>query len=241
MKTNFLLSTLIILVIVLVVIPTSRFFIVKRLIGLYHFIGFGGISGDNNSKEVELTSKVLELMEENKYLTELARERSMLNKNFVLGQAKILAISPDLTRVAIDRGVESGIRVGMNVIARGSGLAGVVINSQEGFATIRTIFDPQINIGVYVKNIFEKGVLRGGNSLKINFVESNKQIKNDELVLTSGDDGIFLKDLLVGFVKSVSERQESQFLDIQVDSYIDLKTLEYLFVIKNFEPKELLL
>ena len=166
MKTNFLLSTLIILVIVLVVIPTSRFFIIRSLIGVYHFIGFGGVSGGGTSKEVELTSKVLELMEENKYLTELARERSMLNKNFVLGQAKILAISPDLTRVAIDRGVESGIRVGMNVIARGSGLAGVVINSQEGFATIRTIFDPQINIGVYVKNIFEKGVLRGGNSLK---------------------------------------------------------------------------
>ena len=118
MKTNFLLSTLIILVIVLVVIPTSRFFIIRSLIGVYHFIGFGGVSGGGTSKEVELTSKVLELMEENKYLTELARERSMLNKNFVLGQAKILAISPDLTRIAIDKGVESGIKAGMNVIAR---------------------------------------------------------------------------------------------------------------------------
>lgn len=227
------------LVIVLVVFPSSRFFITGKLVKAYQFI-FSFRVRESESRIEELTKKILELSEENQYLAELIRQKGDTANKFVLEPARVMAISPDLSRIAVNRGTRDGLEVGMNVIARGTGLIGIVTGVQSNFSTIQTIFDPKLSIGVYLLDTREKGVLRGGGGLKLDFVKENNNVRKQELVLTSGDDNLIIKNLAVGFVDNIEKTAQSQFLDIRIELYVSPKDADYVFIIKNFQPRQFL-
>jgi rod shape-determining protein MreC len=93
--------------------------------------------------------------------------------------------------IEIDRGSASGIRVGMPVVT-GAGLAGRIVEVQNGRSVIRLLTDPDIVVGVRLLSTGNTALLHGqgdGKPLVIDAgIERKVVVPQDETVSTSGED-----------------------------------------------------
>jgi rod shape-determining protein MreC len=114
------------------------------------------------------------------------------------------------------------------------GLIGRVIEVDSHTASVLLLTDQNSAIAVKIANADYKGVLYGQNSLycRLAYIPFDADIKDDDLVVTSGDGGIIPKSLPIGMVKRIEKRGKGLFMEIKVLPFINLSKLENVLVIK---------
>ncbi len=137
--------------------------------------------------------------------------------------------------IVIDKGSQDGLEEGKAVVW-GKYLVGKIVELYRRSAVVETILSHRLVVNSYISSQPEaKGVTRGylSNGLVLEGVPVEFQIKEGEVVLTSGLGGILPPHLIVGkVVKKVSSASEvsQRFL---LEPLIDLHNLEIVFVVKN--------
>lgn len=108
--------------------------------------------------------------------------------------------------VIVDRGASDGIQKGMAVI-KPEGIVGKVINVFPHAANVLLITDPSFAAGVISQKNRTRGTLKGQgqSTVVVDYVQNEQQVEQDEWFLTSGDDLIFPRGLLVGQVNVVRQ------------------------------------
>jgi rod shape-determining protein MreC len=103
--------------------------------------------------------------------------------------------------VIVDRGASDGVQKGMAVI-KPEGIVGKVINVFPHAANVLLITDPSFAAGVISQKNHVRGTLKGqGQSTAIvDYVQNEQTVDVGESFLTSGDDLIFPRGLMVGQV-----------------------------------------
>ncbi|MHA2611727.1 MAG: rod shape-determining protein MreC [bacterium JZ-2024 1] len=137
--------------------------------------------------------------------------------------ARILIRNPEewFSRVIVDKGSKDGVHKNAGVLCP-YGVLGIIRQTLPYQSTISLITDPSVYFGVMVQRKYV-GVAKGnGKGIEIVFPEPSITVKVDELVETSGQDGIFPPFLPVGRVKSV-------FLDSRISALKAEVSVPFLF------------
>ena len=142
--------------------------------------------------------------------------------------------------VIINRGTRDGLAAGMPV-ATNLGLVGRIIEVSANAAQVQLINDENSAVSSRLQTTRAHGSIIGQASgvLRLTMVDLDEEIRQGDLVITSGLGGNFPADIVVGQVTSIRQFEFELFQEAEVRSLIDFETLEFVLVITSFEPIDL--
>ncbi len=144
--------------------------------------------------------------------------------------------------IIINRGTRDGIAVGMPVTTD-LGLVGRVMRVSANATQVQLINDENSAVSSRLQATRAHGSIIGQASglLRLTLVDLDEEIRQGDLVITSGLGGNFPADIVVGQVTSVRQFEFELFQEAEVRSLIDFETLEFVLVITSFEPIDLMI
>jgi len=145
--------------------------------------------------------------------------------------------SPFLNYVIIDHGSDDGIFKGMPVVTQ-QGLVGRIDAVTATAARVQLINDPNSIVNVRLENAKIEAEVNGSVSgdLTLEMVNLDANLKEGDLVVTSGLGGMYPADILIGQVLSPSKPENSLFLQASIQPVVDFSNLRAVLVITNFKP-----
>lgn len=137
--------------------------------------------------------------------------------------------------IQINRGADSGIAVGMPVVA-GGGLVGRIVEVSANHSTVLLLTDPTFSVGVIQTNsgtVFVADGTGRGSPLSLELVVAATKIKPGDMLVTSGLNlEEYPKDIPVAIVKSVRSAPGELLQDVTATPTVDLSRLEYVQVLQ---------
>lgn len=140
-------------------------------------------------------------------------------------------IGRDYSYLTIDRGSDSAIREQMCVLTY-EGVVGRILNVSGHTSKVLLIWDSNSRLGGIVQRTRVQGIIEGDQDGRciMKYIEASDDVKPDDVVVTSGEGGVFPKGLAVGKVVSVSRREGELFQTATVELSADIGRLEEVFV-----------
>jgi len=207
----------------------------------------------------ELRTKNQRLLSENLKLLELKQENEALRqalendleKEFDLVIASVLGKDFSQDSILIDKGSEDGISKNLPVITSQKTLLGKVDQVFKNFSRVSLISNKQISFSAKIidsefldkadsKDIELKektqGVVRGEGGFEVIFdlIPQGVEVKEGDLILTTGLEGVFPKGLLAGSVKKIKKEDIAPFQKAELDPAFNIKELNTVFVVTSF-------
>lgn len=142
----------------------------------------------------------------------------------------------------INKGSNSGISEGDPVITA-VGLVGRVTSIAENSARVTTVLSPRVNVGVYTMRSKTTGVLENtldyaqkGLCLMSNILK-DADIREGDIIFTSGTSGLFPDDVQVGTVKEVYDDPNGFSKHAVIELSQDVRAVKSVFVVTDFNGK----
>jgi rod shape-determining protein MreC len=120
-------------------------------------------------------------------------------------------------------------------------VVGRIYRAGLSVATVLLLTDPSSRIAVVGRDNRAMGVAYGmgaGENLVVKYVGIKSVIEPQEILVTSGMDGVFPKGLPVARVSSVKREEGTLFMDVQADPLVDIPRLEEVLLLKRAEKPE---
>ena len=159
------------------------------------------------------------------------------NTNVPMLAADVIGASADSNSqtIFINRGERDGVRRNMAVVTP-DGVVGKIFEAFPHTAQVLLITDRESGVGALLANTRTHGVVKGtaGPLLWMDYVSAGEKVPAGELILTSGEDKIFPKDLPVGTVAST--KTGFPFQAIELDPAAHLSRLEEVLVLLTEHP-----
>ncbi len=162
--------------------------------------------------------------------------------NFNLILADTIGLYANADIILINKGASDGISEGMPVVNSQKIIFGRVLKSYHNFSEVMLISNKNSILDAKARKGGEAefpvyGIVKGRGELNIylDLVPTDADIKEGDVLLTSGLDGIFPKDLLVGKIIKQKKNDQKPFQEAEVQPFFDIKKAEYLFVIADYK------
>jgi rod shape-determining protein MreC len=156
---------------------------------------------------------------ENEHLRKLAGLREGMHAKSVAAEILYDARDPFSRKVIVDRGIQDGVERGQPVIDD-SGVVGQITRVFPVSSEITLLTDREQAIAVQNVRTGVRGIAYGNaaagpaGQIDLRFMPSNVDIKKDDLLVTSGLDGVFPDGLPVAKVESVDRNAAFQFAKV---------------------------
>jgi len=217
----------------------------------------GGVYGTVNSieKYFDLKEQNTILVEENKKLRELLLngsktiiedtiDSSLFEKRFDIISAEVYKnsyASPN-NYLTIDRGIRDSIQQDFGVITS-KGIVGIIDNTSHKFSTVLSILNKKSRINAKLKASNQNGsLIWDSNSpyfAQLEDVSQFAKVAVGDTIVTGGQSAIFPKGIGIGSVENFTTDVTGDTYKIQVRLFNDMTTLQYVYIIKNNDVKEL--
>ncbi len=167
-----------------------------------------------------LEERISELKAENDRLL-----NELLPKSEGLTRIKVFSSYPfnSKSEIAINAGVEDGVRVGDAVTVNGNILVGRVTEAFDSSSIVTTIFSPSWEIPVRIGDGEVDALMQGGNELSLTLIQHDVGIAEGGLVIAAGQDLPY--GLEVGSVGQVSETADGVFKEAVLEPGFQVKNL----------------
>jgi len=171
------------------------------------------------AQQAERAARADQLSAENRRLRALLDLRPALAVRSQAAEVLFEASDPYSRKVFIDRGQSQGLALGAPVI-NDTGVLGQVtrlypLNAEVTLLTDRDAAIPVLNTRTQQRSAAFGGAGGGANpGLELRFMAGNADVQVDDLLTTSGIDGVYPPGLPVAKVASVERRAESGFARI---------------------------
>lgn len=196
---------------------------------------------ENQRLKRELNQYIARLNQCNEIELANKRLRKFLNfkkeiKNELLA-AEVIAKDPStwFKTIVIDKGSLQGIQEGMPVVIP-EGIAGVVSDVSGNYSRVLLIIDQNSAVDALVQRTRIRGVIKGlmNEMCSFKYVLRKNEIRKEDVVVSSGLDGIFPKGLRIGKIDKVDEQNTPGiFHNVTLTPFVDFEKLEEVFVILN--------
>ena len=128
-----------------------------------------------------------------------------------------------------------GIEEGMGVI-NNDGLVGVVSFVADSSCKVRLINDPSSSIGARILTSRALGVLEGtqDRGVALRYIHRDAHVFVGDTVITSELSEKLPAEILIGRISHVSEEIDDAHKRIEIEPFVDLKSVEHVMVIKSW-------
>jgi rod shape-determining protein MreC len=153
--------------------------------------------------------------------------------------AQVIGASADPTShtLFINRGSHDRLRNNMAVVTP-DGIVGKLVEVFANTSQVLLINDKESGVGALFSDSRTHGVVKGSGDPdpRMDYVVNDEKVKPGDTVLTSGDDRIFPKGLLVGTVTETKQALPFQIIHVQPAARLD--RLEDVLVLLTQQPLE---
>ena len=190
-----------------------------------------------------LTKKVAELSEAEK-TAERLQGLVGLQSTYKLKStaARIVGTAGDAwsDTVTIDKGSTAGFEAGMPVCGAG-GVIGQIIETSATTSTVRLATDERSGISAMIQSTRAQGMLEGqaDGTLRLAYVPIDADVKEGDIVITSGIGGKFPKGLPLGTVSSVERASNDVYYTIVVRPVSSAESDEEVLVVTSIDEDQL--
>ena len=138
--------------------------------------------------------------------------------------------------ILISKGAAHGLKTGMPVIAP-PGLIGRLVDVSWHASKVLLFIDENSNVDAIVQRTRMQGIISGAGprGLILKYISKTQDVKEGDVIVSSGMDGIFPKGLLIGQVSHVDRQDASLFLKINVAPFVDFSKLEEILILVSEE------
>lgn len=202
------------------------------------------IKAENESlkaENIELKDKALSydsLLEENNRLRQMLNFKNERDEYEYVG-CEIIGKSGDnwLDGFIINRGSDDGLKNKM-VAVTGQGLVGQVTAVGSNWAIVQSLVNENIAVAGMVNSTRENdGVVKGYRDYndellaKLYYLPLDSQIKQGDVVLTSGLGGLYPKGIKIGTIIDIEEDKGKLIKNAIIEPSVDFNKLEELFIV----------
>jgi rod shape-determining protein MreC len=210
-----------------------------------HYIVLVGLEEENKNLKKKISDLKAQLILYHEGYLEAQRLSNLLaikddhDYNFIaariIGREQI-ALSKT---ILINKGTAHGLEAGMPVLA-GPGLIGRVIDVSWHAAKVLLLIDESSNIDAIVQRNRTQGIIRGAGShgYVLKYISKTQDVKEGDVIISSGIGGVFPKGLMIGAVNRVDRMEAGLFLKIYVSPSIDFSKLEEVLVLASSDDDE---
>lgn len=136
----------------------------------------------------------------------------------------------------IDKGEKHGIEKD-DVVMTSDGVVGVIVDVGPNFAKVSTILSPAVSIGCFVGENREIGISSGNFNLAeektcvVEYLPKESEIKEGDLVSSTGYGTVFPEELIVGTVERTELDDSGNSMRAIVKPAADVTNVKFVFVI----------
>lgn len=205
---------------------------------------FQSIRSENQKLKEKIRQFVLERREWQEALSENKKLKALLDYSeripYETVAARVISYDPSnwANTIIIDKGKKDGIYKLAPVVTYQDGkegLVGRVVEVENHSASVLLLPDPNSMVGAQILRSKDKGVIEGDNYrfCKLKFLPYDADVVKKDIVVTSGDGGIFPKGLFIGYVVRVGLKNRGLFREVDILPFIRFSRLEDVLVIIN--------
>ncbi|MCQ2439235.1 MAG: rod shape-determining protein MreC [Oscillospiraceae bacterium] len=219
---------------------------------LYGYIyDYDQLVQENESLRAQLAKAQDEARSASEFKEENIRLRGLLgylekHTDYVTESAQIVAwdASNWVRAFSISKGTNFGIEKGDAVITEEGYLVGQVSEIGSNWATVRTLIDVNMDVGVLVGDTEIAAVVVGDYALmqegccKLSYFTDDVTLFLEDRVITSGNGGAFPPGLAVGTITELRSEAGGQSYYAVVQPHISIGSLSQVFIIKDYEVIE---
>ena len=208
-----------------------------------YFTLIDSLYAENESLKAEIEQLKGDAAEGEAAKEENARLRDYLEmkekySSFKLTEALIVGFEGEghATFLTLNKGKNDGIDTGMAVIVK-SGLVGSVCEAGSNWSRVRVVNEASASASAYIQRSGESGVVSGDIAYKdkgyctLKYLKDDADVKEGDLVYTSGNGSVYPGEILIGRVVSVGEDGFSRTKIATVECAVDFSSLKYVMVI----------
>jgi rod shape-determining protein MreC len=145
--------------------------------------------------------------------------------------------------LTLNRGSKHGIRLNSGVLnGIGEGIAGVVIAVSQHYSTVMSVLHEDIRISAKVKRTGYFGVMtwhgKDPQKMTLEAVPKHAKVLRGDTIVTSGYSSMFPEGVMIGKIESYSFEHGSNFYSIQVNLFVDMNKLQYVYVVDDLMREE---
>lgn len=136
--------------------------------------------------------------------------------------------------ITLDKGSEDGIAPDMPLISE-RGLVGKIISTGGGYSLGQLLYNKDFRASAKVRRTRVDGIIEwdGGTNLLLTNVPKTQDVSVGDIVVTSEYSSVFPRNITIGIVSDVKQREGSLFHEISVRPAVDFTTMEQVFVITD--------
>ncbi len=140
--------------------------------------------------------------------------------------------NPWFKSVLIDKGTVDGLSPGLPVVMP-QGIVGQVVETAAHTAKVILITDHNSSVDGLVRRTRTRGIIKGGpGGLTVfEYVMRNEGIQIEDVIVSSGRDGVYPKGLPIGRVVAIDQDAAGMFQSVAVLPFVDFEKLEEALVI----------
>lgn len=208
-----------------------------------HYFFLVNVAKENESLRKNLNRAFEKNIQFKEFKLSNARLRNLLNfQNTITDHVLAAEVigkdpSPWFKTVLIDKGKHDGVEKGMAVVIP-EGIAGQTTEVSAHYSKVLLIIDHNSAVDALGQRGRARGIIKGGSAGQclFKYVLRKHDIVVDDIVVSSGLDGVFPKGLAVGYVSGVIKPKSGIFQKVTVTPYVDFEKLEEVLVVLN--PKK---
>jgi rod shape-determining protein MreC len=206
------------------------------------YVDLRDVQAENEALKRELQTLQIRLQEERAQAQRAENFRQLLELRARAGvdtvAAEVIAgpATIEFRDMTIDKGNADGVARDMAVISP-AGVVGRVHLTSPRAARVQMLIDLNAATGAMIERTRAQGLVVGqGSALRMDYVPATADVRQGDLVVTSGIDKIYPKGFVVGTVESVDVEDAGTFLEIVVRPSVDFSRLEEVLVVTTPPP-----
>ncbi len=208
------------------------------------YLGLVGVQAENQRLRERLRAieaehhRALEVAIENRRLQGLLDFRGDVPSLVVTARVIGKDASGIFQTLTLDRGERDGIRGGMAVVCA-DGIVGRIAQASSHASRALLISDHNSGVDALVQRTRARGIVEGTlpGSCSMKYIKRSDDVDVNDVVVTSGLDGIFPKGILIGHVSGVTRKDVGLYRVAEVAPAVDFAKLEEVLVLTS-PPEE---
>lgn len=180
--------------------------------------------------------QVEQLMLENDRLRKVLGLREQLSASVMAAEVLYDAADPYTRKIIIDKGSLQNVELGSPVLDE-SGVLGQITRVHPLVSEVTLVIDrelaiPVLNVRTGARSVAYGDPSASGSGLELRFMGSNSDVKEGDLLTTSGVDGVYPPGLPVAKISRIERRAESAFAKIYCTPQALVTGAKHVIVVK---------